>query len=355
MQIEWIPLDWARDHAPLADAWQTLEAAADGSIFQSWSWIGCRITDRFTDPWLLRASVDGRVVGLALFNQTGGRGLGLDRALRLHETGDAGEDSVFVEYSGPLLARGYAELLRPMLAVAVRQGRLVLSGVGGALRDEAMAVGACRVTRTRPAPFVALEGRSEADWLAALGSSTRYHLRRSWRAYEAGGGRIVARQAADVAEGWAFLDALAALHQASWTARGYPGAFAEPAFRVFHRALVERGLPRGEVELTLVSVDQGDRSRVIGYLYNLRWRDRVYSYQSGFDYAGAGPHQSPGLTCHHAAIGAAIASGARCYDFLAGEARYKTSLSTDAVELHWLELARPLTWHGVMYWLRGVR
>src|SRR5579859_4906923 len=132
------PPDWSA----LEREWRTLEAAADGSLFQSWTWLGCRVAARFTDPWLLRASVAGQVVGLALFNRTGPR---LARTLWLHETGRRDQDSVFIEHNGPLLARGHAALLRPMLAAAARHGRLMLSGVDDAVLAAAQAVGRCHV------------------------------------------------------------------------------------------------------------------------------------------------------------------------------------------------------------------
>jgi CelD/BcsL family acetyltransferase involved in cellulose biosynthesis len=338
MQIDVIRPRSDSDWQSLQAEWRGLEARADGSFFQSWTWVGCLARERFTDPFLFRASEAGQVMGLALFNRIAAPLVRrLLPTLGLHETGRQADDSVFIEHNGPLLARGLSHLLRPMLAAALRQGRLILSGVGDEVRDAAAAVGRCRVAATRPAPFARLAGMTEAGWLAGLGSSTRYQLLRSRRQYEARG-RLVTHQAADVAEGLALLAELAVLHQARWTARGRPGAFAEPAFRAFHEALVARGLPRGEVELLRVSAVDPERSRVIGCLYNFRWRDRVYAYQGGFDYADAGLHQTPGLTCHHAAIAAAIGAGRGIYDFLAGEARYKTSLSNAETQLHWLEL-----------------
>ena len=85
-------------------------------------------------------------------------------------------------------------------------------------------------------------------------------------------------------------------------------------------------MPRGEAELLRID----GAAAPIGYLYNFRLGGRVLAYQSGFDYAGAGRHGKPGLTCHHAAIRQAAAEGARVYDFLAGADRYKTSLATAA-------------------------
>lgn len=349
MPIELVRPDWDT----LEAEWRTLEEAADCSFFQSWTWIGCRAQARFTDPWLLRATPDApgtnrAPAGLALFNRTGPRWA---PTLRLHETGRPGEDSVFIEHNAPLLARGQQALLRPMLQAALRHGRLVLGGVGDAVLAAARAIGACHVTATRTAPFADLSG-DQATWLAGLGASTRSQLRRSRRRYEAAG-RLVVDQATGISEALAFLAGLAALHQARWSSRGRSGAFADPAFAAFHRALVARGLPRGEVELLRVSTAGRPVQPVVGYLYNLRWRDRVHAYQGGFDYAAAGPRQSPGLTCHEAAIAAASAAGVRTYDFLAGEARYKSSLGHRQTAMHWIELAARGSPYGVLHRLRA--
>jgi CelD/BcsL family acetyltransferase involved in cellulose biosynthesis len=347
MQIEVIRPHSDLDWETLQREWRTLEAEADGSFFQSWTWVGCRVRERLTDPFLLRASEASRVVGLALFNRTGHSLAKLLPTLWLHETGRPAEDSVFIEHNAPLLARGCPHLLQPMLAAALRLGRVSLAGVSDAVRDAAAAVGRCTVTATRPAPYARLTDGGEAGWLAGLGGSTRYQLRRSRKRYEAAG-RLVSSRAADVCEGLAFLSELAALHQATWQARGHPGAFAAPAFVRFHQTLVARGLPRGEVELLRIATAGGEGEAVIGYLYNFRWRERVYTYQGGFDYAAAGPHQAPGLTCHHLAIEAAIANGSTIYDLLAGEARYKRSLGSHETRLHWLTVTRRHTLHDAV-------
>ncbi len=76
---------------------------------------------------------------------------------------------------------------------------------------------------------------------------------------------------------------------------------------------------------------------LIGVLYNLSARRRVFAYQSGFDYLTAAPHEKPGLTCHHAEIRLALAEGADVYDFLAGDHRYKRSLANGAARQFWVE------------------
>jgi CelD/BcsL family acetyltransferase involved in cellulose biosynthesis len=204
---------------------------------------------------------------------------------------------------------------------------------------------------TRPAPFVDLAALRLAGrpYLSRLSANTRYQLRRSQRRYEADGPLTICR-ARSVAEAGEFLDRLAELHQRYWTGRGRPGAFANAKFGRFHRALIERAFPEGEIDLLRIC----GGGRVVGYLYNFLYRRVVYAYQSGFDYAVSDSHQKPGLTCHHLAIERYLAAGADRYDFLAGADRYKQSLASGATLLHWIEINRPVAAFSMIgrQWLR---
>ncbi len=331
------------DLAMLATRWQALEACAGGSFFQSWTWVGCDIAARYPDPVLVEAREGGRTVGLALCNV---RRDWLGERWWLGESGAAGLDSLFVEHNGPLVAEDAGPgVLAGMLAamaggvVPGRRGfgrRVMLGGVAAEVAASAWAMaGTLRVQPDRPSPYVDFTAlRADGiSYLGSLSANARQQLRRSGRRYAADGALTLTR-AGDVAEGLAFLEALAGLHQATWTGRGRPGAFAVPEFRRFHAELIARALPRGEVELVRVSA--GDV--VIGYLYNFLWRGWVLAYQSGFVYPAGDTHRKPGLTCHHLAIEDHLAAGAMGYDFLAGEARYKSSLANASQVLSWLEL-----------------
>jgi CelD/BcsL family acetyltransferase involved in cellulose biosynthesis len=336
-----ITLASAPDLDALAGEWRALEDRADGSFFQSWTWVGCLAAARFPGAVLLRAERDGATLGLALCNRRGG-------ALWLGESGDPAWDAIYVEHNGPLLARDANTLLpaclRALLGASWRGRRLRLPGVEAAQVAAAHAAGAVRLLRKSPAPFVDFCALGEGDFLAGLSANTRYQIRRSDRAYAAAG-PIAVRRAATLAEAEGFLIELAALHQATWTAREQPGAFANARFLRFHRALIARALPRGEIDLLRVAAGE----TVIGYLYNFRHRGRVVSYQSGFDYAAAGPHQKPGLTCHHAAIEFSRRDGATAYDFLAGGDRYKTSFANATTELFWLDVTPRASLRGLLY------
>lgn len=326
--------------------WRDLEARAAGSVFQSWTWVGCCAEIRFPRPALLRVSDAGQVIGLALFNE---RGRGLS-TLWLGESGDPALDRVFVEYNGMLMASGRDSILPAALHAAMRsplagswgRRRLVLSGIEAATLAAARRSGVVRVRQTRTAPFVDLTkvGPEGTGILDRLSRNTRQQLRRSDRLY----GAVRVRPAESLAEAEAFLAGLITLHLRRWAARARESSLSDPGVIRFLQTLLRRGHARGEVEL--LRVDGGEE--LVGYLLNLRRGGWIGQYQGGFDYENAGPHRKPGLTCHHAAILHYQAQGATRYDFLAGDDRYKTSLADDATPLHWIELAPRLSLHNVL-------
>ncbi|HTW71418.1 MAG TPA: GNAT family N-acetyltransferase [Acetobacteraceae bacterium] len=347
-------------------AWRTLEAEADPSFFQSWTWVGCLAEERFRRPVLLTASRDNRTVGLALLNCTPGP-FGSER-LWLNESGDPVLDSVYTEHNGFLLARDATDLLPACLWTMLRGPiqpdmqqagtwgrRLRLAGVDSAHLAAGQKAGTVRLLKKTVAPFVNLASLAPGPdgYLTTLSGNTRYQLRRSNRCF-ARLGPIELRQAETEPEALAFLDALANLHQNTWVARGERGAFANPQFLRFHRALVARALPRNELELLRISAG----GQILGYLYNFRLRGRVFTYQSGFDYAAAaalaGPHAKPGLTCHYTAILRAQSDGAVSYDFLAGPDRYKSSLTRAATPLYWLDAVPRFSGQSMALWLKGL-
>jgi CelD/BcsL family acetyltransferase involved in cellulose biosynthesis len=350
----------APDAAELAEQWRALETLADCSFFQSWTYTGCLVQERFPDPVLLEVHAGDRLVALALFNRRRGR-FGTERLL-LGESGIASFDALFIEHNGPLVARGYASLVLPrLLRTALEQraapagglamARLVqMSGVGDALLDAARASGAVTAlheSRVAPAVDLGALRRKGVGLLDRVSANTRYQLRRSARRLAAAG-PLGVRRAGDAAEGHRWLEALALLHQRTWESRGMPGAFADGNFLRFHHALIDRGLPLGQVDLLEVSAG----GRCVGYLLNFVFRGTVYAYQSGFDYAIADRHEKPGLTCHHQAIELYLREGMERYDFLGGAQQYKTSLAGTATRLHWVVLARRGSAPDMLYRLK---
>jgi CelD/BcsL family acetyltransferase involved in cellulose biosynthesis len=307
--------------AELGARWRDLEHRAALSFFQSWTWVGCLAAERFPDPILVEATEDGRTVALALFNRVRRR-IGT-AVLYLGESGSAELDCPYVEQNGVLAEIGReAELTEHCVRAVASRYDLVLSGVGDSvLAAVRRSAGLVWVARSHPSPFVDLAGLRAAggDYLSRRSANTRQQIRRSDRFYQP----IEVERASGVDAGHKMLDEMAALHQATWTARGQFGSFARPFFRRFHRDLIETATPRGEVALLKMSCHE----TVIGILYNFNFRGRMLAYQSGFAYQDGNVQAKPGLTCHHRAIRFAFDQGIDIYDFLAGEDRYKRSLA----------------------------
>ena len=334
----------------LEQRWRAFAPTAGASFFQDWTWVGCLAAGRYTDPVLLEVLRDEDLVALALFNRRFSHPTGV--SLYLHESADPVLASTFIEHNGPLVAitdpvlrqAALADLLTKAMSEPVgpdrARRRLVLSGVGTDCASAAVLCGGSLAeSSVRVAPYVDFQLLSSGQpFIDRLSRNTRHQLRRSNRNYAAEGA-LVLHRADTVEAGLEYLADLIRLHDITWTARGKAGAFATPAVRRFHQALIASGVPRGEVDLLRVTAG----ATVVGYLMNFNHRGVVSAYQSGFNYAAAGPHQKPGLTCHYLAIESYRQGGATAYDFLAGADRYKLSLANAHRWLHWLSVAP--RWH----------
>jgi CelD/BcsL family acetyltransferase involved in cellulose biosynthesis len=338
------------DRERLGDGWRALEPNSDHSFFQSWGWIGCWLRQLPPDrrPLAAVARCGDELVGLGVFLSRPERRHGFlpTRILRLHEGEDPALDQQFVEHNGLLADRAHAPAVwAAILGLLTGRGRrdqVRLPGLAGpavefcleAARAQGRAVIVQHRGRSAHLDLAGLRrsGRKLAD---AVSRNTRHQLARARRLYEAIG-PVALRSAESVNEALAMLDRLKALHQTSWRRRGQPGCFATPWFESFHRDLIRARFSSGEIQL--LAAVAGDRP--IGYLYNFAYGDRVYAYQSGFDYEPDG-RLKPGLVTHGLAIEQAARAGFAAYDFMAGENRLKVSLASDWTEMVWLAVQAP--------------
>jgi CelD/BcsL family acetyltransferase involved in cellulose biosynthesis len=186
--------------------------------------------------------------------------------------------------------------------------------------------------------------------LGSVGSNTRYNIRRSQKEYQRLG-PITVDAAVSAEQTLEYFDRLKTWHQAYWKDKGHSGSFAIAFFEDFHRRLIRERFATGEVQLLRVLAGE----RVVGYLYNFVYRDRVYNYQSGFDYSVCERYNRPGLVSHHAAIDYNLQQGRRAYDLMAGDSQYKRSLGTQVGELQWIVLQRPQWQFRVEHGLRSIK
>lgn len=321
------------DQARLKQEWSRLELDNDTPFFLSWDWIGCWLDQLRPEqrPYVLRATRAGNVVGLGLLIPRRRRWLGLLPCTEsyLHETGDAALDSLTIEYNGLLTTPALrAEVTARAVSwlLASRQTDAVhLSGVPAAVLDSLTPDGGLAISLRDQKPTYQIDleriRASGGAFIATLSSNTRSQLRRADRQFAALGA-VRPIEAASLSEAESMFEAMIPLHQDYWRGRGRPGAFASAPFVAFHRRLIRDGFPVGCIQL--VRCDAG--ATPVGYLYNFVRNQRVYSYQSGFNYDLL-PRSKPGWLCHHLAIEHNLQRGMTSYDLLAGTSQFKASFA----------------------------
>jgi CelD/BcsL family acetyltransferase involved in cellulose biosynthesis len=319
-------------HPRVEATWRRLEAGARPSYFLTWGWIEnwLACVPRTDRPQLAIVSRDGAAIAAFFIGRRRGLRHGVlpTRAIYLNATGVPRFDELCIEHNQVL---GEPISIDALIELLPRDwDELFLPGIAPALAGSSRV----RVEKEVAAPYVDLARvrASTGGYVALLGSSTRAQVRRARRV----AGPLTVEVAAELDQALAIYDELVALHQASWQARGEPGAFADPWFDAFHRRLIARRFAHGEIQLVRVRAG----GVTLGCLYNLVANGRVLFYQSGlarFD----DPHLKPGFLCHAAAIEHCAAAGLAIYDLLGGDARYKQQLATDEARLAWICVQQP--------------
>lgn len=337
------------DIGQLAHEWRDLESRSDShSFFLSWHWIGSwlRCLPESVTPLVLRISSGSQTFGLAIIVQGSSPILKFFKLsqITLNAAGDSKYDTVAIEYNGFLAASGSENVVAQagldwLLRGGISSQAVNLRGIDPQLAEFAGASAKAHGWQTAQlshvsVPYADLSAirQSGKDYLLHLSRNSRQSLNRNLRYYESIG-PLEYRIAREQDEALLWLKELQKAHQIYWRARNEPGAFANPFFNQFHSELIRAAFPDGHIEIAQISAG----GNPIGYLYNFFWRGTVYAYQSGFHYTDD-KHAKPGYVSHYLAIRNALAQDRNIYDFMAGDRRQKTSLSTNAHRLTWLQL-----------------
>jgi CelD/BcsL family acetyltransferase involved in cellulose biosynthesis len=328
----------------LEPIWRDLEARAKAPFFLSWNWIGAWLAQSGAQPALLVVLRKNLIVGLGLIGRQGPR-FGLLHLPRIHlnQAGVPGIDCVCIEFNDLLVDQNYAMGARTACLAALADCSAGLGELSwremcwsaSPLSTQHMPVHPNLIIEKRKSslsPYVDLDRvRENGSDLYTLSANTRRQIRRAIRLYQAKGDLRIKR-ASTKEDAFAWLEELQRLHQARWTARGKPGAFARPFFNHFLQKLIEQGLGEGVVDVLRVSAGQYE----LGYLFNFVYRGCVSNYQSGFRFEPHG-YYKPGLVAHVLAVQHYSRSKPEIkkYSFLEGASQYKKSLSTNSEELCW--------------------
>lgn len=143
---------------------------------------------------------------------------------------------------------------------------------------------------------------------------------------------------------------IAPLHIAQWQATDAGSGFTNVNFVSFHQQLCT--LNAGNYQVEILQISAGEQ--ILGYLYMMLSHKTVYFYLSAINYDDDDNRYKPGMVMHKLAIEYYAALGFERYDFLAGRARYKTSLSTHRYPLYTIHIANNGLKHRILFTLNGI-
>lgn len=274
------------------------------------------------------------------------------RILALNQACDPMLDQPWIERNGffgehPQDFELHLEQLLDRLLQDENWDELRLPGLTGEFARQALYQAArmglvARLDLEQPSFNIDLNGirnKHSGNYLSALSANTRQQLRRSKRLAEQTFGPVVLEEAGSADQALRWFDETAPLHRARWgknKSQSFDSGFDNPDFVAFHRRLIEHGFASKAIQYLKCSAG----GVTFAYLYNFVSGDRVHFYLSGVNY-GVSHAVRPGMLAHWMAIEKNLHNGQSLYDFLAGDARYKRSLSTGEDRTLWLVLRRP--------------
>jgi hypothetical protein len=285
------------------------------------------------------------------------------RSLFLNATGNAEVDRLYIEYNAMLGQNAMLDqednaiLLDAVLALLPKEwdefsmpGLDVTSFPGNVL-GQGTRFGEIEIERDVPSPYVDLEmvRQNNGDYISLLSKKTRYEDRRSHQAY-AERGPVTLEVAQDQNMAFSIFDEMVSLHQKSWQERGETGVFASDFFLHFHRRLIQKRFDFGEIQLLRAKAG----ANTIGCLYSFVYHRKVYFYQSGFNYE-EDKRLTPGFTTLIEAVQYNAAIDNLHFDFLGGDANYKSKLCTHEQRLMWAKVQRPRLQFRLETWLKALK
>jgi CelD/BcsL family acetyltransferase involved in cellulose biosynthesis len=173
----------------------------------------------------------------------------------------------------------------------------------------------------RVCPFITLPGTFD-EYLAGLGSSTRYHIRRRMRDVARRGAEVCTFSDPEDVAGR--LATLVRLHALRWRRDRQPGTLGRPGFAAFLRDVITH-LPDGAA-CRLYELHHGGAT--VASLLTFRFGQSVLYYQAGWDPDSPVASVSPGVTLMASSIRDAAEDGFRYYEFLRGDEAYKSRWTT---------------------------
>lgn len=319
------------EHASFSMQWQQLEKKADHSVFLSWPWIQAWLEIIDEPIVVIEATQAEVIVGLSLWCERTRKVFGfipIKQAL-LHRTGESKKDQMWIEYNDFLLAAQNKVAIREAMLNFIKDSDLGWKELVIGLSETKHLK---QIKTVFPIFNESIDSRGHKVDLSqvkaayrseVLSKNTRAQINRSYKML-AKLGEVEFNVLVDKDEIQACLPNIADLHLKRWCNIGDGSGFDNEYFVDFHQSMLTNA-PHKFIELSVLSVND----EPIGYLYNYCFEERVYFYLSALT-THLPSKIKVGMLIQALAVEHYFAKGMSSYDFLAGDAQYKRSLTNES-------------------------
>ena len=326
------------------------------SPFTQWAWFDAWTQSLPFTPLLFAFFVDDKPIGFTFLHISEERRKGFCfKRGWINQTGQQRLDQTWIEYNQLVCKPGYQQTCIEALIGHLTRHRLCDELYVSMTADVTFwqnAAGHAAIDGfATPAYALDMSACGTIEQLLELFSAnTRRQLKKAYRLVEQALGHVRVERANT--DNWAtFFAELAHWHKEKWHNSPEGSGFANDVFIRHHQHL----LSAHPSKTLLIRVLAG--TEILGYAYYLLKFPRVYFYCSGVNHSLANGAWKPGLLMHVEAMQLFAQQGYNIYDFLAGEAQYKRSLSN--TPYHLMSISCYLnTWRGRLLrwaqkWRRG--
>jgi hypothetical protein len=318
----------------LQQKWAKLYACSNRNVFLDWRWMDAWLKTVPINPIILEATYQEECVGLGLICSKTQRicfGLMSIKQLWLHKCGNEKLDQMWIEHSDFLLHSQYEDEVRVALANHIKdklekwhEFYLGMSSRKLVRKFESV-LGEPRVVITAPDFEVDLHNIDNIEsYLGLLSKNTRSQIVRSKKLLSKEGD-INLRLAQTEQDKKIFFRELCKLHQKKWRQTATGSGFDNTVFVEFHKQIIF-----GDIDNCYSGIYSLEISgKPLAFIYLLKNNHSWYFYLSGME-THSDNKIKIGLVAHTLLIQLALSNGIKTYSFLAGDARYKKSMSNNS-------------------------
>jgi CelD/BcsL family acetyltransferase involved in cellulose biosynthesis len=325
------------DLSRLKSQWSELFQSSEQSVFLDWNWISAWLESIPSTPIVIEANNQGKLLGLGLLCQKTKHVLFNSFAIKqlwLHKYGDEVVDQTWIEHNDFLLDKNHEDATRKALLEYIKscltptwhEFYMGMSQQSQLSKFEAL-LGSYRTIVASPDFSVDLTSIQDVtQYLASLSKNTRSQINRSQKLLsQLGDMKLVTAKTEQ--EKKSFFEQISLFHQNKWRNTELGSGFDNSIFVNFHKSIIFKDINNDYSDIYALKLND----ETLALLYILKTQDTWYFYLSGID-THPDNKIKIGLLAHTLVIEQAIKHDIKKYSFLAGDARYKQSMSNVSEE-----------------------